>query len=152
MIQVILIAFTLALASAARAEADDPVTACRAAHAGDATAHIACLEEALRERGKPASRKPTGLGAEQVRAAERRTDVDAEAKAVRVVSIAYDAEGRGIFRLDNGEIWHETEVSPVSKRLDPTQDYSARIEPGRLSGYRMHVEGVRRMIKVRRVR
>jgi hypothetical protein len=152
MTQVILIAFALSLAAATRAEADDPVAACRAAHAGDAASHIACLEEALRDRGQPASQKAAGLGAEQVRAAERRTDPEAESKVVRVVSITYDAEGRGIFRTESGEVWHETEVSPVSKRLDPQQDYSARIEPGRLSGYRMYVDGIRRMIKVRRVR
>jgi hypothetical protein len=153
----ILIACALALASAAaQPEAEDPVVACRAAHGGDPAAHIACLEQALRGRDtrtadtKPAPAKPAGLGAEQVRAADEPSAE--EPTLVRIVSTTYDSQGHGIFSMANGEVWRETEASPSSKRLDANREYAARIERGWPSGYRMYVEGVRGMIKLRRIK
>lgn len=47
----LLIASAMLLAAAPAAATDDPVARCRAAHGGDAAAHVACLEDALRAVG-----------------------------------------------------------------------------------------------------
>jgi hypothetical protein len=148
------------LATAA-AQAGDPVADCRAAHAADPSAHIACLERALGAPGPKAvaaaspspgprasaSPKPSPiqeLGA--LTPAERVSEV-----AVEIVSASY-SNGLGTFELADGQIWRETDKTPAQLRLDPGTHYRARIERGTLGGYRMYVDGVRRMLKVKRVK
>ena len=119
--------------------ASDPVADCRKAHAADPPAHIACLERALgtttqtRELGAPP-------------AAERVREMDVE-----IVGTSY-ANGFGVFQLADGQVWQETEKTPEAQRLKSGQQYRARIERGTLGGYRMYVDGVRRMLKIKRVK
>lgn len=135
----------------------NPIDACRAAHAGDTAAHIACLEAALRDREAepPAaaaeSEAPKGLGAEQVLAARQSRDDSAQPLAVRIVFATYNSQGLGTFRMEDGQVWRETTPAPERKRLKPETQYTARIVPSRLGGYRMHIEGVRWMKTVRRL-
>jgi hypothetical protein len=140
------IAFILLLAAAATTSQNtDPVAGCRAAHATDPAAHIACLEKALDARAED-------LGSEQVRAQEQSSDIPARRAAVEIISTTYDASGRGTFRLANGQVWREMEVTPAHLRLEPDRQYKARIEKTRVFGYRMYVDGFRRMIKLERVK
>ncbi len=125
----------------------DPVGACRDAHAGDPDAHIACLEEALRR----AAAMPDSIGAEQLESRARLRDPDRQRQAVRLVSVSYDARQRGVFRTAGGQLWRELEVTPERLRLVPGREYAARIERGPVGGYRMHVDGLRWMMKVERL-
>jgi len=58
----------------------------------------------------------------------------------------------GVFRLDNGQVWRETEKSPRHKRLQPDQQYRVRIERAKIGKYRMYVDGVRWMFKIERLK
>lgn len=167
---------TLLLATAQARAGDDPVAACRTAHGGDPPAHIACLERALRGQSataapesvvapEPATRPetvtpgkqaaspaPVGLGSEQVRARAQDPQAAPERQAVRIVSWAYNSDGRATFHMADGQLWRETEATPERQRLRPGREYDARIEPGKLRGYRMYVDGVRWMFKVERLK
>lgn len=144
----------LVLAASVAASAD-PVTACRAAHADDPAAHIACLEAALRREEPRQSAPPelSGLGSDRLEAREQERGGKREnvPEFVQVVAVEYDMRERGIFRTSEGQVWRQTEVSPRSKRLSTQGTYSARIERGKFGGYRMHIEGVRGMLKVERL-
>ncbi len=70
---------------------------------------------------------------------------------VEIESATYGFEGLGLFRMTDGQVWKASESTPREQRLEPSKRYTARIQRGKVGGYRMHVEGVRRMIKVRRV-
>lgn len=154
-----LTALVLLLAAAG----DDPVTACRMAHAGDPPGHVACLEGALRALGfkaeaaehppgdQPPAVRPAGLGSEQVRAHRREPQARPEPQSVRIVSVTYGAQGRGVFRMADGQVWRETEVTPENRRLRPGREYAARLERGRPSGYRLYVEGMHWMFRVQRL-
>jgi hypothetical protein len=171
---IVLSALVLAYAAAAATSGTDAITACRTEHGNDAAAHIACLEAALRERhAEPAAAEksrptvtgataavpaaaaaapPTGLGAEQARARQRKLeDAPVEQVTVRILSTSYGQSGLGVFRMEDGQVWRETEQTPERQRLDPAKQYTARIQPGKVGGYRMYVDGVRRMLKVERV-
>ena len=150
------------LAATAALAGVDPAAACRQAHADDPPAHIACLEAALRghvhgeaptaEAPAAAADQPEGLGSEQVVQTERaRSDAPPEQVAVTIVSVTYNSQELGVFRLADGQIWRETEKTPQHQRLAPGRQYEARIERGKLGGYRMYVEGVRRMMKIERL-
>lgn len=149
----------------------DPIVACREAHAGNAAAHIACLENALRAvgaepPGRPAPtgeaapvaiaatapQQPTGLGAEQAKARQRSDDARPEQVAARIVSVSYDSAGLGVFTMADGQIWRETVATPARHHLDRGREYAARIERGSIGGYRMYVEGVKWMHKVERLK
>ena len=137
----------IVLATAASPQAD-PVSTCRAAHADDAVAHIACLEEALRSQS---TAPPAGLGSDQVQSRERARSGVAERVTVQIVSVAYDAVEKGTFRTSNGQVWRETEVTPKRYRLSTAREYKARIERGAFGGYRMYVDGVKWMLKIERL-
>jgi hypothetical protein len=142
------------LLSAAAPNGADAAAACRAAHAADPPAHIACLEQALRRPDSPAPAESTpktrpALGSEQV---ERQTAERDQPLQVQITSVSYDAEGLGLFRMADGQVWRETESTPASLRLRSGNAYSARIERGKVRGYRMYVDGLRRMIKVERLK
>lgn len=156
---------------AAAPPAGDAVEACRRLHAGNPSAHIACLESALRGGGVSAAAPPpaasvsapvtvaapagaaaaTGIGAEQIEQ-RRRIEADSEEReSVRIASVRYDARGRGQFAMESGQVWRETEVTPAHLRLDPGREYSGRIERGAMGGYRLYVDGEKRMLKVERL-
>jgi hypothetical protein len=144
------------LLSASAPMGADAAAACRAAHAADPPVHIACLEQALRGQNAPTPasadakpKSPTGLGSEQIerQAAERPAPV-----TVQITSVNYDAQGLGIFKMADGQVWRETEATPPSLRLRTGSSYEARIERGKVRGYRLYVEGNRRMIKVERLK
>lgn len=133
--------------------AADPATAiadCRARHADNPPEHIACLEGALQARGtaRQEAARPS-LGAEQLRS--NRPEQPIEPVSVQIENATYGFDGMGVFRMADGQIWKATESTPREQRLEPGKSYSAHIEPGKLGGYRMRVEGTRRMIRVMRV-
>lgn len=134
----------LVVASVAAA---DPVADCRAAHAADPQAHIACLEDALRARGDAAA------PAEAVTPARPQPPAapDATEIAVTIVATSYNGKGLATFRCADGQVWRETMASPERRRLDPEREYTARIVRGTFGGYRMHVDGVRWMKTVERI-
>jgi hypothetical protein len=150
--------FSVLLATPALA-GQDAVDACRAAHAGDAAAHIRCLEAALRGDASASPRAaaedaveaPRGLGAEQVLATQREREPEPGPVEVRIVSTTYNARGIGTFHMADGQVWRETMPAPERRRLKPDKEYDARIVRARISGYRMHVDGVRYMKTVERV-
>lgn len=133
----------LALGAAAAHESD-PVADCRKAHAADPPAHIACLERALRVQLQQG--EPRGSRAEDMGAQRHARELDVE-----IVAVKYASE-RGVFEMADGQVWRETEKTPERLRLEPDTRYRAHIERGTLGGYRMHVDGVRRMLKVERVK
>jgi hypothetical protein len=156
----ILAPLALALGTLPALAADGPIERCRAAHDGDPDAHIACLEAALEGRDAPPAAEraaakpaeiPAGLGAEQVMETRLQGDASPEPVSVRIVAASYDAQGFGTFQMEDGQVWRETEPAPPRHRLKPDAQYTARIERGRVRGYRMYVEGVRWMMKVRRL-
>jgi hypothetical protein len=149
---------TLILTGAPAVAAADPAAACRAAHQADPQGHIACLEAALRTQQSARNEHevdadgPVGLGAEQVVAARKPRDAPPEETVVKIVSTSYDNSMElGVFRMEDGQVWRETDKTPRHQRLDPDGEYTARIVRNRLGGYRMYVEGVRRMIKLKRL-
>jgi len=130
----------------------EPISMCRETHKSDKAAHIQCLEDALRRQQTSASVSASTLGDEQVRANERRATDEREVSRVTIVSSDYNAQGLGVFRMEDGQLWRETESTPERKRLKPNTQYTARIERGTLGGYRLYVDGIRRMHKVERVK
>jgi hypothetical protein len=151
-----LLASWLLLAATAPQHGADAVAACRLAHATDPASHIACLEEALNRSGtKPPSEVqktnvPAGLGSENLRD-QRPAEYD-QPVTVQITTATYGIDGRGVFKMSDGQVWRETETSPASQRLASDKSYSGRIERGQFRGYRMYVDGMRRMIKVERLK
>lgn len=152
---------SLLLATAAATSGADAVTACRAAHASDPPAHIACLERALRGGQTPQSANsstspasPTtapklALGEEQI---DRGKNIPRpDPVNVEIVSVHNDARGHQVFTMADGQVWRETELMPDNRKLRPGV-YKARIERGSIRGYRMYVDGVRRLFKVERIK
>lgn len=92
---------------------------------------------------------PPGLGAEQVRSNRPKDTV--EEVTVQIANASYGFDGMGLFRMADGQVWKATESTPREQRLEPGKSYTARIERGKLGGYRMYVDGGRRMIKVMRM-
>lgn len=130
------------------ASAPAAIERCRAAHADDATAHIACLENALRRKSaEPGSE----VGLDQVRQRERDRGEGPPPAVVRIVSVSYDAGGFATIRTETGQVWREIEAVTRRPRLDPGTQYTARIERGRVGGYRMYIDGIRWMYKVERL-
>lgn len=127
----------------------DAVDDCRARHADHPTEYIACLERELRTRPAASASQKTGLGAEQVRS--HPTDETVEQTAVVIENVTYGFDGTGTFRMADGQVWKASERTSPEQRLEPDKRHTARIERGKLGGYRMYVDGMRRMIKVRRM-
>lgn len=133
--------------------ATDPGAAiadCRAKYAEHPSEHIACLERELQATGT-ARREvapPPSLGAEQLRSKSSQETV--EQVTVQIANVSYGFDGRGLFRMTDGQVWKGTESTPQEQRLEVGKSYAARIERGKLGGYRMRVDGTSRMIKVMR--
>lgn len=138
----------------------DPVQACRDAHEGDAEAHIACLETALMKaiEAEPshaataaADDSPAQLGAEQLRGVPTPEEAAIDSMQVRIVATRYNVEGMGTFLMEDGQVWRETMAAPKRWRLEPDQQYEAHIKRAMMGGYRLHVDGIRGMMSVRRI-
>lgn len=143
-----MIATSLVLLLLADPAATAAIERCRASHAGDAPAHVACLENALRRAGTEPGQQ---VGIDQVRQRERERGEGPPPAVVRIVSISYDARGFGTIRTEDGQVWRETETGKRRPQLEPGTQYTARIERGRVGGYRMYVDGIRWMYKVERL-
>jgi hypothetical protein len=122
---------------------------CRAKHAEHPSEHIACLERELQAVGdaREEAEQPS-LGAEQLRT--NRPSETVEPVIVTIENVTYGFDGMGLFRMTDGQVWKAMESMPPEKRLESGKRYSARIERGKFGGYRMYVDGTRRMIKVMR--
>lgn len=154
----------LTLAAPAAAQTDDPVAACRAAHASDQQARIACLETAIaRMQGRVAeaqqqatqAQQQAAVAEERVAAAEsgrptwsipgfraRERAAEPEAVTVQLVRIRYGRDGHGFFTTSEGQVWRETVAAPTRRRLDPERTYEAVIDRGFMGGFRMNIEGI----------
>lgn len=131
------------------ADPDAAIADCRARYAEHPPEHIACLERELHALG--AARQEgaqSSLGAEQLRT--KRSQETVEQATVEIENVTYGFDGMGLFRMTDGQVWKATQSTPREQRLEPGRSYAARIERGKLGGYRMYVDGVPRMIKVMR--
>lgn len=130
--------------------AADAVRSCAAEHGGDAVARIACLEAAL--KAHPARNDDAvEFGAEQLRRSEAPGRANEQPLEIRIVGTSYDVHGIATFRTADGQVWRETMPSPAHRRLATDREYAGRIVRGKLGGYRLYVDGIRRMKTVRRI-
>lgn len=141
--------FLYAVVAHSATEPDAVIAACRARHAESPTEHIACLERELRLLGGSQAAPPPSLGSEQLRTNRPKETVGEI--AVEIQNVTYGFDGRGLFNMTDGQVWKGTESTPGELRLESGKKYSARIERGKLGGYRMYIDGAPRMIKVMRV-
>ncbi len=117
----------------------------------------------------PAGREPeagaatppaTGLGAEQVEArrareAERENGVGRAPEptlAAQIVDFAYTAGGQLVVVLDNGQAWGQIAGDTSEIDLAENERYTVEIERGAVSGYRLRINELRRIIRVERLR
>lgn len=141
--------FLYAVLAQGAADPGAAIAECRARYAEHPTEHIACLEREL--QALSAAREQVAqpsLGAEQVRT--NRPQETFEPVIVQIENVTYGFDGMGLFRMTDGQVWKATESMSPEKRLESGKSYSARIERGKFGGYRMYVDGTRRMIKVMR--
>jgi len=139
----------------------DPVEECRTRSANDQQ-RIACLEAAIRSMsgGTPtraaSSAAPQGLGAEQVAIREQlrgeRPEPEREAFAAGIVAIEYDPTGRPTFTLDNGQVWRGLQPDPQYQRFKLPRHNRAEVWDAKISGYRLRVDGVKRILQVTRIK
>lgn len=135
----------------AAADPGAAIANCRAKYADQPPEHIACLERELQGvAGVPKKEAPPSLGSEQLRA--NRPPETVEPVTVQIQNVSYGFDGRGLFQMADGQVWKATETAPQEQRLDSGKSYAARIERGKIGGYRMYVDGTTRMIKVTRVK
>lgn len=123
-----------------------------AAVAGTASKAPPTQDASTRSVAAPASATAAGLGAEQVNARRRDASEPAPSTAVRIVSASYGVHGLGTFRMEDGQVWRETERTPERNRIAPERQHSGRIVRGAVGGYRLYLDGVKWMYKVERVK
>lgn len=106
------------------------------------------------QRIAPATRTPEQLGAEQV-ASARRVAAEAQPAKERVRAVAQavktDHLGLVTLRLDNGQVWQQTEARGVPLRLRADQPYPVEISASGFGGYRMQFTDTGRQIVVKRL-
>jgi hypothetical protein len=98
--------------------------------------------------------RPTELGGEQVEARNGRSKAfkaSPELLQVMVVGVTADRRGLLTLRLDNGQVWRETERPGIPLRLDENTTYPAEISRSGFGGYRMKFPGKNRTIVVKRI-
>ena len=122
---------TEVLAIAAAAQPPRPLPASAAATAATTAATTAAAPSAA-AGGAPASRDATSP----------------QPLEVEIVGAVYDSTGRGRFTTATGTVWREVVPAPADQRLKPTRRYRGTITLGVISGYRMQLEGVPRILKV----
>jgi hypothetical protein len=139
--------FLYAVVAHSAADPSAAIADCRAKYAEQPSEHIACLERELQARGGARQQvAPPSLGAEQLR--KKSSEETLEQVSVQIENVTYGFDGKGLFRMADGQVWKGTESTPREQRLEPGKSYTARIERGKLGGYRMRVDGTARMIKV----
>ena len=151
-----------AVPAAAQQPAEDPIAACRAAHAANPEARIGCLEGAIaRMQGRvqqaeqrveqaqqqAAAAEPArpGWSIPGFRAAQRAAEV--EEVRVQITRVRYGRDGYGLFTTADGQVWRETVTAPARRRLEGGETYEAVIHRNIL-GFRMNVDGIRWEYKV----
>lgn len=141
--------FLYAVLAHSAADPGAAIANCRAKYADHPPEHVACLERELNALGgTPQEVAPPALGAEQLRTKPAQETV--EQVTVQIENVSYGFDGRGLFRMADGQVWKGTDTTPREQRLEPGKSYAARIERGKLGGYRMYIDGTPRMIKVMR--
>lgn len=108
----------------------------------------------------PAPSPAAGLGAEQVEArrareAERENGTARAPElrlAARIVDFAHTAGGGLVVVLDNGQAWGQIPGDTSEIDLDEDETYTVEIERGAVSGYRLRINEIRRVIRVERLR
>jgi len=65
-----------------------------------------------------------------------------------MVSVQHGAYGIDYFKLDNGQVWRESEDSLIDFRVGQ----KIRIEKGIMNSFFLRIEGIRKRIKVKRVK
>ncbi len=103
---------------------------------------LSSREEKVEVEPRPLSRQDeAGFG--------RREPVSPGAEFIQAVIEKVQRNSRGIdyLRLDNGQVWREVEDSRVRFR----EGQSVRIEKALMNSYNLQVEGIRKLIKVRRI-
>lgn len=118
---------TEVLAIAAAAQPPRPLPASAAA-----TAATTAAAPSAAAAGAPASRDATSP----------------QPLEVEIVGAVYDSTGRGRFTTAAGTVWREVVPAPADQRLKPGRRYRGTITLGVISGYRMQLEGVPRILKV----
>lgn len=138
--------FLYAVLAHSAADPGAAIADCRARYAEQPPEHIACLERAL--GGARQEVAPPGLGAEQL--PTKRAPETVDQATVTIANVSYGFDGMGLFRMADGQVWKAIESTPREQRLEPGRSYAARIERGKLGGYRMYIDGAPRMIRVMR--
>jgi hypothetical protein len=98
--------------------------------------------------------RPAELGVEQVKARTDRSkapEASPELLQVMVVGVTADRRGLLTLRLDNGQVWRETEQPSIPLRLDENTIYPAEISRSGFGGYRMKFPEKNRTIVVKRI-
>jgi hypothetical protein len=152
------------------ATADDLSAAAECARIGDSQLRLSCYDDLFRDssadgrdRGvaadpaETASAQPdpkvdpeaaniAGLGAEQLR------QPPVESVEARLIDDFTGWTGRTVFRLDNGQVWQQTRnYIRDYKPPRPIPQAKVTISKGLMGSYNLQVEGVRRIVQVKRV-
>ena len=90
---------------------------------------------------KPSAVKPPRKSESDFGLAKRKNVITAT-----ITEVQHDAHGIDYLRLDNGQIWKETEDTRV--KFVPGQNI--RIKPGIMNSFNLKLEGTTKLIKVRR--
>ena len=57
------------------------------------------------------------------------------------------------FRLDNGQVWRQLKNNTRPwKPRDPIHEPTVTVEKGMMGSYKLHVEGVKRTVQVKRIK
>lgn len=130
---------------------------------------IACLEAALLGRETPPAPEPTaapkpaptsdepqGIGAEQV-LARRETHEESAKRLDRVEGLAVASYSTVPYKklqvtLKNGQVWRQIKGDKQRIKVDLRRNQTVDIEESGLSGYKLHLNEMRRTVRVERVR
>lgn len=122
---------------------------------------IACLEAAL--LGKELTAEPVAeptidpesIGASQVIASTQTREEMVEdlekAEGLVVASYATVPYEKLLVTLENGQVWQQITGDTQKVRVDLKRNQTVNIEESSLSGYKMHLNEMRRTVRVKRV-
>ncbi|MBL8271479.1 hypothetical protein, partial [Steroidobacter sp.] len=100
--------FLYAALAHSAAEPSAAVADCRAKYAESPSEHVACLERALNALGgKRQESAPASLGHEQLK--KKTPQESVERATVQIANVTYGFDGRGLFRMTDGQVWKATE-------------------------------------------
>jgi hypothetical protein len=69
-----------------------------------------------------------------------------------ITEYSYTPYDRIIVFLDNGQVWRQTNGDTTRLRLRKDRSYTAKIEKGLIGSYNLTVDGIRKMVKVTRIK